>query len=185
MSTPAPLRIEKIPTESLNPEQEAAVRGLTTSVWPVPAPLMVERMKDCAPGDDRRHLHFLGWSGDALVANAHIFERTIRAGESPLPITALASVCTRADQRGSGFGRTIIEAVFAEMDAGRYPVCLFQTGVPGFYEKLGARRVESTFVNSRNPVMPQTNPFWDDIQMIYPGQGPWPDCVFDLCGPAY
>ncbi|MGF1448146.1 MAG: GNAT family N-acetyltransferase [Opitutales bacterium] len=185
MTPPTPLRIEKIPPESLTPEQEAAVTELSTSVWPVPGPRRVELQKDSAPGDDRRHLRLLGWHADQLVATCFIFERTIRAGDVPLPITALAGVCTHASQRGQGFGRAIVKAAFHDVDTGRYPVCLFQTGVPGFYEKLGARRIDSRFVNSRNPAMPDTNPFWDDIRMIYPGPGPWPDCVFDLCGPAY
>ncbi|MGF1485129.1 MAG: GNAT family N-acetyltransferase [Opitutales bacterium] len=182
---PPPLRIERQPPEQLSPEIQAQVAAVTAATWPGPHPDMLEMARDSAPGDDRRHLRFIGWLEERVACTALIFERTIRAGETALPITALAGVCTHPDLRGQGHGLTMMGEVFAEMDAGRYPVCLYQTDVPGFYEKLGARQVQSTFINSRNASQPQRNPFWSQIQMIYPGNGPWPEAPIDLCGPGY
>jgi hypothetical protein len=61
------------------------------------------------------------------------------------------------------------------------PLSLFQTGVPEFYEAMGARLVTNRFVNGES----QENPFWDTCEMIYPATAGWPDGPIDLNGPGY
>ncbi|MGB0141162.1 MAG: GNAT family N-acetyltransferase, partial [bacterium] len=87
--------------------------------------------------------------------------------------------------RRQGFGRVIVEAVFKRIDGGEYPFCLFQTGIPHFYEKLGCRLIENKFVNSNDPVDPSRSPFWDEYAMIYPATAVWPSGTVDLLRKGY
>jgi hypothetical protein len=85
----------------------------------------------------------------ALLAFGRTFIRTIAAttpgpggAAAELEVVALSSVCTRVDCRGRGLGGKVVAAAFREVTegAGRGgpKCCLFDTGVPEFYERLGA-----------------------------------------------
>lgn len=122
---------------------------------------------------------------DGLQGYAEIFPRTIFTQEGPLQIWGLGSVCVDANCRGAGIGRKVVEACFAEVDQKENAVSLFQTGVPGFYEKLNCKEVGNQFTNSKDPEHPDKNPFWDDHVMIYPSEHTWPDGPIDLNGKGY
>jgi predicted N-acetyltransferase YhbS len=73
-----------------------------------------------------------------IVAEAEGFSReVVPEGGNPLRLLALASVCTHPDDRGQGLGERVVKAVLRRVDDGEFPVALWQTGVPDFYEKLG------------------------------------------------
>ena len=78
-----------------------------------------------------------------------------------------------------------IEEAMQRVDQGEFPVSLFQTPKPGFYEKLGARKVNNRFVNSKNEQDPEADPWPAEHVMIYPTPYPWPEGVIDLNGPGY
>lgn len=136
------------------------------------------------------------------MAQAMSFARTIavldpktRAPLQRLTILALREVCSHPEARGRGFGKAVVRSAFARVDEGAFPFSLFQTSRKnqGFYEKLGARRIEARIVNSRAPEDPddrmggdpEANPFWDEIAMVYPAATPWPEGTIDLLGPGY
>ncbi|MEM6749683.1 MAG: GNAT family N-acetyltransferase [Planctomycetota bacterium] len=124
-----------------------------------------------------------------IVACGYSFVRTIGTPNGELDVLTLAGVGTHPDQRGKGFGRLVVRAVFDRVDAGEFPFCLFQTGeARPFYERLGCRVVDNRFVDStagERREDPSGNPFVDDWVMVYPGAGDWPEGEIDLRGPGY
>ncbi|MFA5257316.1 MAG: GNAT family N-acetyltransferase [Opitutales bacterium] len=102
-----------------------------------------------------------------------------------MELLALASVCTHPDFRCRGLGTELVRRILSLVDEGKYPAAFWQTGVPGFYEKLGARLVTNRVRNSRHPLDPEKNPFWDPFLMIYPADAVWPEGAIDLNGLGY
>lgn len=135
------------------------------------------------PRPNRRH--FVLWDKSAARGHAEFFDRTVLTEQGPRHVAALAAVCVERDRHGAGLGRRIMEATFAAVDDGPYCGALFQTGVPGFYEKLGCREVRNRFVNRTTALDPEANPWWDRHTMIYPARLDWPDGVIDLNGGGY
>ena len=115
-----------------------------------------------------------------LVGYAESIPLTIKIENNWLAVLGLGGLNVHPGWRRQGFGRVIVEAVFKRIDASEYPYCLFQTGIPHFYEKLGCRLIENKFVNSNDPVDPPRNPFWDEYAMIYPATAIWPSGTVDL-----
>ncbi len=125
-----------------------------------------------------------------LIALARSFQREIRfeASGRSCPVLALAGVCCAPERRASGWGRTVVEDAFQRMreEPERFALCLFQTGVPGFYEKLGCRVVANDFVNRRAEPDANPWPWWDDWVMIHPADAiEWEDGRVDMQGPGY
>ncbi len=120
-----------------------------------------------------------------LLGYAEIFPRTIYTETGSLQVMGLGSVCVDMANRGLGLGRQIVEACFKAVDQSSVDVCLFQTGVPGFYEKLNCQLVRNRFVNKRDTENTEKNPFWDDYTMIYPASYHWPNGTIDLNGKGY
>lgn len=134
--------------------------------------------------------------GDRALAHALLFPRDIQTPAGPLRIAELAAVCSHPDHRGRGrgLGRDVVRAAFKRIDDGAYPVSLFQTGVPDFYARLGARTVENKFINSRwQPPREGESPghgtreapWWNPHVMIYPATYNWPEGEVDLLGPGF
>lgn len=132
---------------------------------------------------------FVVWDGNVALANAIVFKRTIATARGLLDVMALAAVCSSPARRGEGLGALVVSEAFKEVDSGRYPVSLFQTGVPGFYEKLGARAVDNVFVNSLYAPSDRHGapnaPWWEPHVMIYPAAYDWPEGKIDLLGAGY
>ena len=124
------------------------------------------------------------WDGTRAVAHAKSFARSIRSDTSELPVMALAGVCVDPPMRGQGLGEMVVQASFRRVDEKAFPLSLFQTGVPRFYEKFGARQITNQFVDRTTPNL-DTSPWWEDHVMIYPGDAIWPEGVIDLNGAGY
>ena len=128
------------------------------------------------------------WRGEELAAVAMWFPRVVKTANGPLRVLALAGVCSAPELRGRGLGRRVVREAFGAVDRGEYAVALFQTPVPEFYAKLGARPVPNVFGNSRFKVGDRgtaERPWWDPHVMIYPAPFPWPEGPIDLLGPGY
>lgn len=163
---------------------------LQDTVWPKPEKIarpMAERIESYYREAENGLEVFLLEDSDTLLAHAEIFPRTIATPAGNLEVMALASVCTPENLRGSGYGKRIVQSAFAEVDSGRFALSLFQTGVPEFYEKFGAVRVENPFINSRKHEGIDRQPWWNPYVMIYkPRPVPvWPEGEIDLLGPGY
>ncbi|MCP4774691.1 MAG: hypothetical protein GY880_10660 [Planctomycetaceae bacterium] len=80
----------------------------------------------------------------------------------------------------------VTQKAFQQVATDAWPeVSLFQTPVPGFYQKLNSRLVTNRFVNRRNVDDPEANPWRDDQIMIYPSEFAWPEGTVDLNGCDY
>ncbi len=122
---------------------------------------------------------------DRIVAVARTYVREVcfeGTGRSGL-VLALAGVCSSPKLRGKGLGAMVVKDAFARLGP-ELPYCLYQTTVPAFYEKLGARLVENDFRNSY-AADPQARPWWDKFVMVYGLGENWPEGRVDLCGVAY
>jgi len=181
------MKVTRQDEASLWPVQVEKLKQLSETVWPtVPEKCLKSRPLRAQLGLDKvPRTHFIVWEEDEPVAALVIYPHPITTARGELTVMALAGVRAHPAQRGRGLGRLIVEAAFGEVDAGRYPVSLFQTGIPAFYEKLGCRRVTNRFVNSLHPEEPDENPWWDENVMIYPASYAWPDGTIDLKGPGY
>ncbi len=177
----------RYPPHALTPEQEQSLAALIELVWPAYPPGTPEAearaTRHAAPRPQRRV--FIIWDGNRAVAHAESFARTIRTPEGTLTAMALAGVCVDPACRGRGLGHQVVTAAFSEVEEGRYPLALFQTGVPGFYAPLGGRTVDNRFFNRLAPDTPETNPWWESSIMIYPATASWPSGDIDLGGPGY
>ena len=163
--------------------------ALYDRVWPPSGETLVERREAARAdwGGEARQFAAL-WSGDALRAVAMWFPRIVRTANGPQRVQALAGVCSDPEVRGRGLGRRVVRAAFGAVDRGEYAVALFQTPVPEFYAKLGARPVVNGFRNSRFKAGDRgtaERPWWDPHVMIYPAGFPWPEGPIDLLGPGY
>lgn len=122
---------------------------------------------------------------DGMIAFALVFPLVVSAGPTDLPVWGLGNVCTHPDHRGHGWARKVLKAAFAHVDESPTPLCLFQTGILEFYEKLGARKVSNRFINSKAPERGDASPWWSPHIMIYPASAAWPEGTIDLNGPGF
>ena len=171
-------------------EIESIVR-LVYRVWPAKDMTFADRLKQFTSWveENRRTgfevISFVVWEGDQAIAQARTFPRLIHTQATDLVIMGLAGVCVLPERGGEGFGMDIVRKAFERVDGGDFPLTLFQTGVPGFYIKLGAKSVTNRFVNRQDTEAPDANPWWDPNVMIYPAGAAWPEGTIDLNGPAY
>lgn len=182
------IRFTRTPYQQLTRDQVQRILLLEDVVWP-----KAEKM--ARPIDERIDAYFAeGVAEEVLIieaqgrhiAQAELFPREIQTAKGPMTIMGLASVCTDPDRRGEGWGKRIALEAFKQVDNGRFAVSLFQTRVPEFYEKLGARRIDNSFRNSLAKEGPDPNPWWNPHRMIYPGSFiGWPEGEIDLLGPAW
>jgi len=124
---------------------------------------------------------------DRLIALARTFYREVlMPDKTRLQVLALAGVCSHPDFRNLGLGVKVVRAAFERTQKEPVSCCLFQTGVPGFYKKLGAQEVSNNFVNSHDNEYPTQNPWREPHVMIYPQITDWPNQgKVDLQGKAY
>jgi hypothetical protein len=181
------LPVQSVPPEALDESQIRALNQLWQAVWPVDCfdlDAFVARFRQRNGERPERVLHIV-WDGETAIAAADTFAREVHHANGPLRLMALASVCSMPARRGQGLGRLATLAAFSRVDRGEFPLSLFQTPVPDFYARLGARLVTNRFVNRRHAEDPAKNPFWDPHVMIYPAHAAWPEGVVDLNGPGY
>ena len=177
--------------ETLTERQVRSIATLIHSVFPgagrtiddmIAEWLEGARVNGAANSDSMR---FVLWENDQAIAHAHTFGREIFTTEGSLKQMALSAVCVVENRRGEGLGARLMRKVFGCVDEGVWPVSLFQTPVPAFYEKLGGRVIDNEFVNSRNAEDPEASPWWEAEVMIYPADFAWPEGRIDMNGGGY
>lgn len=183
------LDILAYPHTKLSEREATAILSLINNVWPSKemslAELVAEWLMGRSEVASRGSLHFVIWEESRVIAYANTFARQIHTSAGVLSVMGLSGVCVESTRRGKGLGKAIVRRAFEQVDGGLFPVSLYQTGVPLFYEALGARIVHNRFVNSKNIDNPQANPWWDQCVMIYPARYDWSDGPIDLNGGGY
>jgi predicted N-acetyltransferase YhbS len=179
--------VRRIPFADLTEALAQQVLALQGAVWPNDEEAdSAVACADYLRGDracPRRELFLIQAAGQ-VVAHAELFGRVIQAETQSFEVACLSSVCVLPSLQGQGLGKAVAQVALAKIDAGEFAVALFQTPVPGFYERLGARRIENVWVNSQS-AQPTTYPWYDEFVMIYPAAYPWPAGTIDLNGPAF
>ena len=170
--------------EDLTDRQLHSIVSLRNDVWPQPEKSLDQLVEEFPKrrGEGVQRAFIIVWEGDKAIAHAEIFPREIRTAEGSLEILALAGVCVSRKHRDEGLGKMIVERAFAEVDNKPYAVCLFQTDIPSFYKRLGAKRVTNQFFNRLNQENPEANPWGDHYVMAYPETFAWPEGRIDLNG---
>lgn len=177
--------VGRSPACSLGEAEIRQIVQLEQRVWPEEATVdeLVARYRQ-ASRERRDRQEFRVLEADRLLAHAECFVRRMTSGERAFEVGCLAGVCVLPERRGDGLGAAVVRAVFDTVDAAAFDVVLFQTQVPAFYRRLGARPVDNRFTNGHAEA-PDANPWWDDHVMIFPGEADWPDGPIDLAGPGY
>lgn len=181
------MKIECLSSEELSDIQIKAINALTDATWPETIPKKTEWPERKAAFLKRnlgKQCHFI-YHKDKLAAYAESFGRKVNLDNTPFTLMGIGAVCVDKAYRGLGLGAKIVKKCFERIDQGDYEVCLFQTGVPGFYKKLNCRLVHNAFIDSTHPTEPKKNPFWDEYTMIYPKDFNWPNGSVDLLGAGY
>jgi len=121
-----------------------------------------------------------------LLACAQSFIRVVsHSGGVRMRVLGLGGVACAMESRGRGWGKAVVIAALRRLqDYEGINHFLFETAIPSFYEKLGARRIDKALVvnSTGNGVA-----FEDEYVMIFPvhGDKPWPKGEVDLLGPGY
>lgn len=163
------------PTDSDYSTRLVAPLRLINLIWPLPEPRDIEKWRL------RGTHHFVIYSEAEPLAHAGIFVREVFTARGTIPVGALGGVCVHPDYRGRGWGRDVAQAAFDFLPQLGVEVSLFQTPVPDFYARLGARLVSNRFHNGSNPA----DPFMDVYKMILPASFDWPEGDIDINGPGY
>ena len=136
---PTPLATSS-PTGDLSEEELRAVCALWSEAFPT------------APGRDRyaeavarlatagataEMVHAVFERDGAGVAAARSFVRVVGVGGADRRVLALAHVASSPRARGRGLGAAVVRAAWARLGGG-LDDCVFCSGVPAFYERLGA-----------------------------------------------
>jgi GNAT superfamily N-acetyltransferase len=157
---------------------------LTRTVWPPKEPYDLQKVVEYYRNHPMPPVekHFLIRHEGRLVGYSQSFARDLTAGGRTIRNMALCAVCVHPEARKFGYGRDLVKAAFGFVDNGIFECSVFQTSVPGFYEKLGSKVITTKFFDGVNK---NDKPWWDPIVMVYPaafdlGQGP-----VDLNGGAY
>lgn len=159
----------------------ASICDLANTIWPPSDGASAPDLDEALASLEAQDLAHFVIGGPQVLAHALIFRREVITARGPIVVGALATVCVHPDYRGRGWGADVVRAAFAYLPELGAQVALFQTGVPRFYEKLGARLVSNRFFNRDSAQVP----FWDTFQMIYPEAFDWPEGPVDLNGPGY
>ncbi|BCM90931.1 hypothetical protein IAD21_02794 [Abditibacteriota bacterium] len=161
--------------------KSVALLELVFQVWPPDNKEEVDKTTIIEKARQRRCHHFVIFQEAKPLAIATLSIREIFTARGPLRVGALAGVCVHPDYRGRGWGRDVVRAAFNFLPQLSVEVSLFQTPVPDFYARLGARLVSNRFYNGSNP----DDPFHDPHKMIFPAEFDWPEGDIDLGGPGY
>ncbi len=175
----------------LGESEMTGLQDLWDTAWPIPGKTREQLLEQFRQQllERENDQYFIVWEEDRVIANTEIFLRWVHAKDRSIKVLALAGVCVLPHKKGLGLGKKLVQTAFTHLDSNvdpaGYEVCLFQTGVPQFYEKLGAGWVSNEFYNSQHPDNPELSPWWEKDVMAYPNNFSWPEGRLDLNGAAY
>jgi len=182
--------VECLSFDDLPPEDARRVAELSDLVWPpsVRKSHLARFASDPPPPCDwsptQRARLFVVRDAGQIVTKAGLSPRRILIACRHLTVLALRGVLTHPTYRRRGLGSAVVRAAFSLVDADDFPCALFQTEVPGFYERLGATCVQNPLTNSLAK-QPGARPFWEPSAMLYPGGFPLPEGPIDTLGPGW
>jgi aminoglycoside 2'-N-acetyltransferase I len=148
--------IRIVTSDRLSERDEAMLWELCKQGWADFSQLEWDHM---VPG-----LHVLLEEDRAIVSHAAVVERALHVGAVPVRTGFVENVVTRADRRGRGYATSVMRAVDDHVVA-NYELGALDTGVHGFYERLGWERWRGpTLVRTADG--PRRTPEEDDAVMV-------------------
>ena len=127
----------------------------------------------------------VAWHREHIVGQVQLFQRVLQTPKGQIPVLAMSGLCCDPRLVRRGIGATLLERAFEEVDLSHYPICLFQTDDPQYFEAKGAVQIENRFTNRRNRKNPSSNPWRMKSVMIYPNWNEWPGGDIDLNGAPF
>lgn len=180
------IAVTSIPVELVEPSAMEEVNELTDLIWPQTKPnhyTSESRIQDFIDRNPKKTCHFI-YFDEELIGYAESFPRLVRVDRQEVTILGLGAVCVHPEFKRKGLGALLVRAAFERIDKQEFAVALFQTAVPGFYEKLNCKIINNKIINSLGE-NPDSNPFWDPYVMIYPRQFIGFQTEIDLLGPGF
>ena len=178
------LFVESLPFDAVSPDLRREIVVLQNLVWPSKEQSLEQRIEkalaETTPNTDVKSqvIWHVVRDGSRLLAICQSFRRVVatEAGQR-FPVLAIASVVAHPEFRGRGHAKAAVRTAWTRLSP-EFPASFFQTGVPGFYERIGARRVSNRIYDSTGADCA----FWEPHAMIYPANAPWPHEAIDLLG---
>lgn len=124
-------------SDELGPDEVAELRALFDAAWSETGEPFTDEDWDHATGG----LHVLVTEADEIVSHASVVERWLHTGPHRLRTGYVEAVATRPDRRRRGYGARVMEDVAAHI-RDVYELGALDTGLGGFYERLGWLRWE-------------------------------------------
>jgi predicted N-acetyltransferase YhbS len=183
------MSFEKIEIRSFHPREieypdQCSIVNLINETWP-PSDNQIASINDDLQeffNSEPEEIHVVAKIEKMVVGYAKTFVRKIRIDGKLVRNMALACVCVRKEFQKNGIGKKIVKKVFEPVDNEKFALSIFQTAVPQFYEKVGAKKIFNKCINSQND---NENPWWDPNIMIYPGTYKIDVTEIDLMGKGY
>lgn len=194
------VKVQHGPPEKLSWELSLAAATMINAVWPKDDVSLEDYARILR--NERPHPYvqdvpeakrIVFWEEEAgsvrVLAHAYSFARVVTclANSQSYRLLALASVCVSPEARGRGLGRDAVQEVFKRVSTEDFHGSLFQTGIPAFYEKLGAKQVRHEWINTVPVASERYAKWWEPAIMIWPATAAWPHdgTTLDLNGPAF
>jgi aminoglycoside 2'-N-acetyltransferase I len=131
----ADLRVRRLATDELTPDQIAAIRAILWAAFHHP-----DDPDDGFTEHDWQHalggVHVIADLDGRIAAHGSVVPREIHAGRRRLDAGYVEAVATDPDHQRSGLGTAVMREIGAIIDE-RYEAGFLGTGEFGFYERLG------------------------------------------------
>ena len=181
-----PFIIETAQIHQLADRDIAQMVDLFLLVWPPKKRnARAELIEKCKWTRGQFDIRFLIRENDRIVAHTNIFSRPMLLGQKKVVVMALSGVCVHPNFRGRSYGKALVEKAFKYVDNRRFQCSLYQTEVPEFYDKLGARTLDNKVINSLDPKFADSSPFEDAFVMVYPKSYAEIEGTIDLLGDRF
>lgn len=188
MAAASKISVFSAETQTLSDETLRKIAALWTSAFPTPPTR--DRFAEAAARRDgrdaaatREKIHYVLAADGTCLAAARSFRREVDVGGRPIIVLALAHVATSPAARGRGLGAAVVRSAWARLGRDGVEECVFCTGVPDFYAKLGARKLAA-----RDVVYPAGAKRFVDpslFRVATAAAADWPDGALDVRGDGW
>jgi aminoglycoside 2'-N-acetyltransferase I len=126
--------VRLVATEDLTSDEVAVLRALFDVAWANKGGEFSDDDWRSATGGT----HVLAETGGQIVSHASVVPRTLEAGGRSMRTGYVEAVATWPEHQGRGVASQVMDAVGAVVDG--FEIGALDTGIPGFYERLGWER---------------------------------------------
>jgi len=175
------MKMEKLPYPSM--AEMAEIVSIIDNAWPQGISIedLIEQFKKKQKSREN-FISFVIRNNGIIISHAGFFTRFIEISGKKEKVGCLAAVTTSPDFRNKGYGSKLVTTIFEGMHEYKIRMIFFQTTIPEFYVKFGAKEIHNQFVISKQE---RKSPWWDDHAMVFPKSIDLMDYEINLCGAGY